>query len=657
LGKQLKVLVGGMLAGDPPQGGATWAVLQYVLGLERLGHEVSVMQPVDEARPKRAEYLARIVSEFGLRATLLSRGRPCPSVAGTDVLINISGMLRDVALESIPIRVYLDLDPVFNQLWYLQGVDVGLDGHTHYATVGARVPSCGLEWIPTLPPVVLEWWPPGDSIERDALTTVANWRSYGPIEHDGVRYGQKAHSLRRLLDLPERSGERFELALDIDPGETRDLEALAQHGWHMVDPRAVAGTPSAYSDFVRSSLGELGIAKEGYVVSRCGWFSDRSACYLASGRPVLAQDTGFGDRLPTGAGLFAFDTTEHAVLSIEELRRDYGRHARAARAIAEEFLDSKLVLQRLLQEVGAVSPSTRRSVHEAGDEELGRLVGGAILGRRPYEYRSTAPMVEVDVRFADGSTGRVLVKDLSPSARTETARRAKPDFLVDPQREIEVYRQLLAGAGLDTPRVYGVSTERLLLAIEKVDGVELYQVGELTIWQQALRWLARMHDHFRGKRLPRCLISYDAEFLGSWLPRARAISALDGLDGYDQAVGRLASLPQTFLHGEFYASNVLVGGERVCALDWELASSGPGVIDVAAITMGWPDHQRMLLAETYRSALTTPPSPAEFERDLDCARLHVAVQWLGWSPEWSPPPEHSRDFHSEARSLAARLGL
>jgi hypothetical protein len=657
LAKQLRILVSGALAGGPPQGGATWAVLQYALGFERLGHDVSVIQPVDEASPETIAYLNRIVLEFGLRATLLQRGQSCPFAPGTDVLINISGMLRDVALESIPIRVYLDLDPVFNQLWHLQGVDVGLDGHTHYVTVGARVPSCGFEWTPTLPPVVLECWPPGGRIKHDALTTVANWRSYGPIEHDGVRYGQKAHSLRRFLDLPARSVQRFELALGIDPGEARDLEALAQHGWHLLDPRAVAGTPSSYSDFVRSSRGELGIAKEGYVVSRSGWFSDRSACYLASGRPVLAQDTGFDDRLPTGAGLFAFKTTDDAVVSIEELRRDYGRNARAARAIAEEFLDSDRVLERLLQEVGAVSRSTRRRVHEMSVEELGRLLGGRILHKRPFEYRSTAPMVEVDVRFADGSTSQVLVKDLSRSAQTDEARRAKPDFLVDPQREIEVYRQLLADAGLGTPRVYAASTESLWLAIEKVEGVELYQIGELSIWQEALRWLARMHDHFRGKKLPGWLINYDAEFLMSWLARARAISALEGFDGYDEAVGRLASLPRTLLHGEFYASHLLVGSGRVCAVDWELAGSGPGVIDVAAITMGWADRERLLLAETYRSELTDPPSRAQFERDLDCARLHLAVQWLGWSPDWSPPPEHSRDFRSEARLLVDRLAL
>jgi hypothetical protein len=349
LGKQLRILLSGRLAGEPPQGGATWAVLQYALGLERLGHEVFVVQPVDEESPEMAAYFDRIVSEFRVRAVLLRRGQPCPSVPGTDVLINISGMLRDVALESIPIRVYLDLDPVFNQLWNLQGVDAGLDGHTHYATVGTRVPSCGLEWTPTLPPVVLERWPAASSIDHDALTTVGNWRSYGPIERDGIRYGQKVHSLRRFLDLPERSGQRFELALDIDPGETRDLEALEQHDWHLLDPRLVAGTPSTYSDFIRGSWGEFGIAKEGYVVARCGWFSDRSACYLASGRPVLAQDTGFDDRLPTGAGLFAFRTTDDAVGSIEELRKDYGRHSRAARAIAEEHFDSDRVLTTLLE--------------------------------------------------------------------------------------------------------------------------------------------------------------------------------------------------------------------------------------------------------------------------------------------------------------------
>jgi hypothetical protein len=283
--------------------------------------------------------------------------------SGADVLINISGMLRDPELvASVPRRVYLDLDPAFNQLWAVQGIDVGLAGHTHYVTVGqaigrpgCTVPTLGLAWIPTLPPVVLEHWSPAGAVERDAFTTVGNWRSYGPIEHDGVLYGQKAHSVRAILDLPARVPVKIEVALDIDPGDTRDLEALAASGWEVIDPHVVAGTPDDYRRFVQSSLAELGIAKSGYVASNCGWFSDRSACYLASGRPVLAQDTGLADLLRTGDGLLTFSTSESAVAGVEEIVARYEHHAQAARALAEEHLDSDRVLTRLLDRVEATS--------------------------------------------------------------------------------------------------------------------------------------------------------------------------------------------------------------------------------------------------------------------------------------------------------------
>jgi hypothetical protein len=233
-------------------------------------------------------------------------------------------------------------------------------GHTHFVTVGlavgqpgCSVPTCGRDWITTLQPIVLSCWPVAQRIAHDALTTVANWRGYGSIEHRGVSYGQKAHSLRRLVDLPTRTDERFVLALAIHPDETADLDGLARNGWRLVDPRRVAGTPSSYRRFIRGSKAELGVAKSGYVAASCAWFSDRSACYLASGRPVVAQDTGFSRFLPTGAGLFAFETADGVLAAVAELRRDYARHARAARAIAEEHFDSDKVLSRLLDRVGS----------------------------------------------------------------------------------------------------------------------------------------------------------------------------------------------------------------------------------------------------------------------------------------------------------------
>jgi hypothetical protein len=382
--RKLTILFSGMIAADPFQGGATWAVMQYLLGFHRLGHDVYFVEPVPapSVRPAgapleasdNARYFDRVNREFSLRgrAALLAAGTrhtvgaPYDDVrqwaAKADVLINVSGMLADPALlEPIPRRVYLDLDPAFVQLWHAtQGVDMRLDAHTHFVTVGRNigcpccaVPTCGRDWVTTAQPVVLEHWAVDPGTPRDALTTVANWRGYGSIEHGGVHYGQKAHSLRRFIDLPRRTGERFELALSIHPGDARDLAALRDHRWHLLDPAETVASPLWYAAFVRGSKAEFGVAKEGYVASRCGWFSDRSACYLASGRPVIAQDTGWGDWLPTGEGLFCFDSVDEVLAAIEALNSNYSKQRHAARAIAETYFDSDLVLPRLLEAVGA----------------------------------------------------------------------------------------------------------------------------------------------------------------------------------------------------------------------------------------------------------------------------------------------------------------
>jgi hypothetical protein len=399
-----------MIAGDPYQGGATWAVLQYWLGLRRLGHDVYFIEPVAESalRPAdtkpsvgnalrgvpepedrvsppsterhrgrslqksaNAAYFKKVLRRFGLEdhgALLIGRecfGRDFQELRNiarrADLLINISGMLTVPALtEPIARRVYLDLDPAFNQLWQaVQGIDMRFAGHTHFVTIGlaigtpeCRTPTCGHEWLKTLQPIVLEHWPTAERIEYDGLTTIGNWRGYGSIEHEGTLYGQKAHSLRRFIELPMRTKERFLPALAIHAHEERDLAALARHGWTLLDPAEVAATPDDYRQFIQCSKAELGIAKSGYVASRCGWFSDRSICYLASARPVIAQETGFSRSLPVGEGLFAFDSADEALAAIDEVNHDYPRHARAARRIAEEYFDSDKVLGRMLRDFG-----------------------------------------------------------------------------------------------------------------------------------------------------------------------------------------------------------------------------------------------------------------------------------------------------------------
>jgi hypothetical protein len=380
-----RIVFGGAFARVPYQGGLAWLVLQWVLGLRQLGHEVLLLEPLagEDLRPagaaladsENAAWFRGVIHTFGLTgqaALYLANARDTLDLspqwiaewaAEADLLIDIAGGLAGAEwLPRIPLRLYLDVDPGFTQLWHArEGIDMRLDRYTDFATVGLTfaahngVPDCGRRWVPTAQPVVLEEWPVAARLTRPALTTVANWRGYGSLEVDGEIYGQKAHSLRDFIGLPRECDVRCQLALAIDPGEIRDVAALAANGWDVLDPRAVAGSPEDYREFVQGSWAELGVAKSGYVKAQGGWFSDRSACYLASGRPVIAQDTGLAGALPLGAGLFTFSTMEDICAAVDELRRDYGAHRRAAREIAEQHFGSGVVLGKLLDRLGAAA--------------------------------------------------------------------------------------------------------------------------------------------------------------------------------------------------------------------------------------------------------------------------------------------------------------
>jgi hypothetical protein len=274
----------------------------------------------------------------------------------------VMGYLDDQdLLAASPLRVFLDIDPGFGQMWRELSLADLFAGHDRFVSVGLNVggegcgvPDCGLRWIGTPPPVALDHWPasPGGT----AFTTVASWRGpYDPVEYEGRVYGLRVHEFRRFAELPARTAARFELALSIDASEVSDLQRLAAGGWTLLDPVAVAGDPFAYNRFIQGSAAEFTVAKGMYVDTRSGWFSDRSACYLASGKPVVAQETGFSARLPTGKGLISFTTPDEALSAVEDVRADPAGHRRAAREIAEEHLDASRVLPRLVDELGAVA--------------------------------------------------------------------------------------------------------------------------------------------------------------------------------------------------------------------------------------------------------------------------------------------------------------
>jgi hypothetical protein len=240
-------------------------------------------------------------------------------------------------------------------MWQALGLAEMLAGHDAFVTVGANIgspgctiPTCGVEWITIVPPVVLEQWRWGDGDAR-SITGVGSWRGpYGTVRYEEVDYGLRVHEFRKYADVPARlAALTFEYALDIDPVELTDVELLTSGGWRLRDPCAVAATPALYRDFISGSAAELMIAKSMYVRSRSGWFSDRSACYLASGRPVIAQDTGLGRG--AGAGLLTFSTADEAVDAVRHVFGDYARHRRAAREIAEAEFDSDRVLGRLVE--------------------------------------------------------------------------------------------------------------------------------------------------------------------------------------------------------------------------------------------------------------------------------------------------------------------
>lgn len=376
-------VVAGALANKPNSGGEAWVRMSWAVGLRRLGFDVYFVEAIPAAacvdadgRPTDFEssvnlrHFEAVTQQFGLpgRATLLCEGGSAhrgfdpadlPELLGeAELLVNISGHLGGDLLELPRKRIYLDLDPGFTQAWHADpSVDFTVAEHDLYLSVAqnidrpeCRIPATGIDWIPTLPPVLLDEWEPAATPAGPlTLTTVATWRNpYGSLVIDGREMSLKHHQFRRFAELPQRlGGVEFEIALDIHPGDGADLALLREHGWRIVDPQ-VASSPDAFRDYVRRSGAEFSVAQGVYVETSSGWFSDRTAAYLASGRPAVVQDTGLGDA-NGAAGLIPFDDVEAAAAGVEALREGYEESARAAREFAVSRLDSDRVIRRVLE--------------------------------------------------------------------------------------------------------------------------------------------------------------------------------------------------------------------------------------------------------------------------------------------------------------------
>ena len=383
---RLRIVVLGYVVRGP-LGGLVWHHLQYVLGLARLGHDVVFVEaggaeadlydPASDDMTRDPTYgLAFIADAFGRvgigdrwayhdrrTGAWHGRGDVRAWAHAADLVLDLypPAPLPPWA-EAVPVRALVDTDPVFTQVRHLTeaGARARAEAHTAFFTFaerwgrpGCTVPDDGLPWQPTRQPVVLDAWPVTPAPPDAPFTTVMQWDSYAERAWAGRTFGMKSASFGPVLDLPARTGAAFRLAVG-GPAEARDR--LRAAGWGVRDPRPPTRDAETYQRFIRDSLAEFSVAKEGYVATGSGWFSERTAAYLASGRAAVVEDTGFSELLPTGAGLWAFSTPDEAAAAVEAVRQSPVAEGRAGRAIVEAHFDSASVLTSLVERALAPAP-------------------------------------------------------------------------------------------------------------------------------------------------------------------------------------------------------------------------------------------------------------------------------------------------------------
>ena len=369
----LKIVCAGYLV-RCPLGGVSWHHLQYLVGFDRLGHEVmfiehfgwprSCYNPAQQEMGSDPSYGIRYVSDLFARCGLkikwsyfaedgsvfgASKEEVEDFCSDCDLYINLSNVNSIAPSVSCRRRVLVDTDPVFTQIG---AHGFGVDGyHVRFSygelvhQNGCSMPTANVRWIPTRQPVVLDLWTFTVGDVSAPYSTIISWAPYPEKTYDGRIYGQKGREFEPYFSLPRIAHEPMQIAANA-PADVKSRLALG--GWGLVDPAIVTRDCWAYQSYIKSSRAEFCVAKHGYVVTHCGWFSDRTTSYLASGRPAVVQDTGFSRFLPCGKGLFPYRTREEAITAIKSLKRNYHEHSQSARRVVEELFDARIVLAKLL---------------------------------------------------------------------------------------------------------------------------------------------------------------------------------------------------------------------------------------------------------------------------------------------------------------------
>jgi hypothetical protein len=383
----VRIVVTGLL-GQYAFGGVTWDYIQYLLGFQSLDHDVwyledSGMWPYDPVGKTigadctyNVEYLRVMMEEFGFGDRWIYRngadgkfygaGEPAARdlIKNADLIVNVSsaGWLRDYDF-GVKHQMFIDGDPMFCQAGLLDPKNAEyaarVRAHDSHFTFGLNVggpgclaPETGIKWKKTVQPIVLNRWAFQDEEPLDRFTTVMNWASYDPVEWQGKLYGQKDLEFDKFKLLPQRTPQHLEMAMGQGIGSKRPTEELRALGWTILEAGDVLPTHPLYHEFLRTSKAEWSVAKHGYVAGRTGWFSCRTACYLALGRPALVQETGWSDYIPSGEGVLTFSTMDEAVAGIDDINEHYAEHQAAARALAEQYFESKKVCADLLAQAG-----------------------------------------------------------------------------------------------------------------------------------------------------------------------------------------------------------------------------------------------------------------------------------------------------------------